>query len=83
MLDSKIVKKTKLINSKKEYPDNANHPTIINTYECFCGKGTIEEEIVSGFNDRFISLECEHCEKKYQSFIDYYGNDWKVYLQNN
>ena len=60
--------KTKLI--------KANPPTLAKTYQCFCKKGFIIEERVIGFNDHFATLECEECEKKYHSFLDFYGDTW-------
>ena len=83
MLKYKIVKKTNKIETKDKYPDGANSPTVVQTYECFCGKGKIIDENVIGFNDRTITLKCEHCQKEYRSYIYLSGNDWKVYLQNN
>ena len=43
MLDFEIKKKTKLIESKVLYPNNANIGTTVNIYKCFCGEGEIEE----------------------------------------
>lgn len=81
MKETRIVKKTKLIKTKTTYPDNANHPTYITKYKCFCGLGKIVEENTPGFNDHFITLSCKRCLKKYCSFIDMCGNDWIVYLK--
>lgn len=82
MLDFEIKKKTKLIESKVLYPNNANIGTTVNIYKCFCGEGEIEENKTSGFDDRFITINCKECLKKYCSNIDYYGNDWKVYVKD-
>ena len=71
-------RKTKLIKEEATYPDGANSPTIVKTYKCFCKKGFIIEERVVGFNDHFATLECEECEKKYHSFLSFYGDTWVV-----
>ena len=81
-MDYKFIKKTAPILEEEIYPDGANSPTIHKEYVCFCGKGKIIEERVVGFNDHYITLECSECEKKYHSFIDSSGNDWKVYIIN-
>ena len=78
-MDYDIVKKTKLLLEENRYPDGANSPTIYREYKCFCGKDIITEERVVGFNDHFITIECEKCLLKYHDFIDLYGNKWKVY----
>lgn len=83
MIESKTVKKTKLLGTKDTYPNGVNSPTVIHTYECFCGEGEIIDENVVGFNDRCITLKCKHCEKQYRSYIDLSGNDWIVYLKEN
>lgn len=81
MRETKIVRKTRLVKTKITYPDNANHPTYITKYKCFCGWGKIVEENTPGFDDHFITLSCRRCLKKYHSFIDMCGNDWIVYLK--
>ena len=81
MLNFDILKKTKLIETKESFPNNANYPTITKTYECFCKEGEIVEENTPGFNDRFIQLKCKRCLEKYRDYIDYSGSDWKVYLR--
>lgn len=82
MKETRIVKKTKLIKTQIKYPDNANHPTYITEYKCFCGLGKIVEENTPGFNDHFITLSCKRCLEEYCSFIDMCGNDWIVYLKD-
>ncbi len=66
----------------EKYPDNANTPTYITTYECLCGKGEIVEENTVGFNDHFVLLECTRCQKKFRSYIDIIGYDF-VFYENN
>lgn len=83
MLDYDYKRKTKKIKTETTYPDGANAATYITTYECFCGKGKIVEEVTPGFDDSFVTIECKHCLKKYHEFIDYCGNEWKVYLRKN
>ena len=67
-MDKVYIKIPKLIKEEETYPDGANSPTYVKTYKCMCGKGVIEEERVAGFNDHYITLECENCEMKYHPF---------------
>ena len=73
------VKRTKLLSSKNEYRDGVNSPTVINKYRCLCGLGKIVEENVIGFNDHFAYIKCKLCLLKYQSFVDFCGDEWIVY----
>lgn len=73
------IKKLKKIITEETYPDGANSPTYITTYECLCGKGKIVEENTVGFGDHFVTLKCSACLKKYRSYIDIIGYDFVFY----
>ena len=62
-----------ILKSDKQFLTNAY---VFDLYE-----GEIEENTTSGFDDRFITINCKEWLKKYCSNIDYYGNDWKVYIK--
>lgn len=81
-MDTKTVKIPKVLKKEDKYPEGANSATIVTTYECFCGSGTIVEENTVGFNDDFITIKCKKCLETYYDFVDKYGNDWKVYLRD-
>ena len=70
------VKVPKVIECKLDASDSY---TRIVVYECLCGEGTIEFSRVPGFDDYWFDIKCPACQKKYHSFIDLYGGDWKVY----
>ena len=74
------ISKLKKISEAEEYPDGANSPTVVTKYRCLCGKGEIVEENTIGFNDHFVMLECEECEKKYHPFVDIVGYDFRFDL---
>lgn len=77
-MDIKIADLTKL-GEKEEYPNGANSLTIITSYSCPCGNGEIVEYNTIGFDDRFVSLECKECLKKYHSSIDIVGAWFRLY----
>lgn len=63
----------------EEYPDGANSPTIVTKYRCPCGKGQLVEYNTIGFDDHFVNLECKKCLRKFESFVDIVGYDFKLY----
>ena len=73
------IKKMKKISVEEMYPNNANSPTYVTTYECLCGKGKVVEENTVGFNDHFVTLNCSVCKKKYRQYIDIIGYDFVFY----
>ncbi len=58
-------KTAKLLNREKRYPNGANSPTEVYTYECPCKKGTIEYTTVPGFGDCYAMIHCEACKSQY------------------
>ncbi len=56
----------KLIKCEEVYTNGANSPTIVKTYECACGSGTIEYVTVPGFGDYYAKINCKACEEKYR-----------------
>ncbi len=56
----------KLIKCEEVYPDGANAPTIVKTYECACGMGTIDYATVPGFSDDYARIDCKACQEKYR-----------------
>lgn len=81
-MDYKYIKIPKKIKEEKVYPDDANCPTYITTYECLCGNGIIVEVNVRGFGDHFITIKCNKCLEQYHSFVDIVGSQWKIYIKN-
>ena len=80
-MDGSTVRKTRLLRKAELYPDGANSPTMHYEYRCFCKKGLIIEEDVIGFDDHFITIECDECLEKYHPFIDvsFKKRKWVVY----
>ncbi|MCH5350866.1 MAG: hypothetical protein J1F39_02730 [Clostridiales bacterium] len=54
-----------LLLREDRYPSGANYPTTHSEYKCPCGRGKIVEERVVGFNDYYVTIECEACKDKY------------------
>ena len=80
-METRNIKRSSLefIESRDHYPDGANSPTVVTRYKCPCKEGEIVEENTIGFNDHFVTLECEKCEKKYHPFIDMVGDEFVLY----
>lgn len=78
-MEYEYVKVPKVIERKEHYPEGSNWSTQVVVYECLCGAGTIEYYRVPGFDDDWFEFHCPACQAKYRSFIDWCGNEWKVY----
>ncbi len=66
-----------LLKEEEIYPNGANSPTVVYTYECPCKASTIEYVTVPGFNDRYLKINCERCEKKYKT-VTGCGHLWEL-----
>lgn len=78
-----LINSLKVISQREEYPSNCNSPTLIKHYQCLCGEGIIEENNTVGFNDRFFTLKCNNCLKKYKSYVEISGSYFELYKKNN
>ncbi len=67
----------KLLSTKELYPDGANAPTVVYTYECPCKNSTLEYVTVPGFNDRYLQINCERCKEMYK-IITGCGHLWEL-----
>ncbi len=76
------IKSFSIISKEEVYPGTSNSPTYITKYRCPCGKGEIVEENTVGFNDHFVVLKCPECLKKYRSYVDIVGYDFRFYSED-
>lgn len=72
--------RTKLIDSSIENLPNYEGSIERYTYQCPCGKGTIEEQYdnIPGFRDHDVYIYCEECKKKYEFDLTNGIRNWQL-----
>ena len=82
-MDYKYKRIPKVKKERVYYENGANVATEVTVYKCLCflGWGRIEHHRVPGFDDDWYEIHCPICKRKYHSFIDQIGQEWKVYLK--